>query len=298
MAVRNTIECWEVDPTDGSPSAAWMLVDPHRGGRVIACGGVTDFRIGDEILCEQIDLWMSERRRAGDSEIYLIPLGDEAWFVLTQFYLSSGLLLLTRLPAYAGDSLVLAQEGIHGEIAVFPGMAGCAVRARDFDPRPCKSWWRKIEACLPVLTSADAEASEMDRLLRAAAAVNGIRVGRAVICETDDEPTEIAEGRQDLLMLTVMLLSALSVWRQSGVSYVTPRYERIEEGLMLILTAKGIASDSHPEEADGMLFCREAAEQNGQIFTCTVHDSTMRMTLCAVRKDFALLGVKVDPPLS
>jgi hypothetical protein len=49
MPLEKKTDCWEVDPTEGRTTAAWMLIDPHYAGRVLVCGGRTDIEVGDEI---------------------------------------------------------------------------------------------------------------------------------------------------------------------------------------------------------------------------------------------------------
>lgn len=290
-------DCWEIDPLDGRPTAAWMLIDPHRGGYVIAIGGMTAFHIGDEILGEEVLVWMQERRRVFDKNILLIPIGDEAWFVLTPFYLSTGLLLLTRLPAHAGDSRVLADEDLLGQVSVFEGTAEKVACERGFDRRPALRWWRRICACLPIPVAAEQELEETTRLLRATASLNEIRIGRVTAFQAPPSSQEIAAGQLDPYALTVLLLLSLSALRGSGIRHVTPHFEPTEEGTVLVLTAGGIDTGLHPEESVEILFCRMLAEQNDQIFSFSVQDGRAHLMLCTVRKDFALLGVKTEPDL-
>jgi hypothetical protein len=297
MPLEKKTDCWEVDPTEGRTTAAWMLIDPHYAGRVLVCGGRTDIEVGDEILDEELARWMTERRQAADAELYLIPIGDEVWFVLTHFYLSTGLLLLTRLPISPGDSRALAESGTLGQVIIYPTIMEGMARERDLDLRQTRLWWKRIVSCLPMPIFPENEVEEMDRLLRAAAALNGIRVDRSELPLSGTASDEIAIGQQDLFMLSIMLLSALFALRQNGILRISPRYEQIEEGMSLTLRAKRIDPDGMLEESAEISLCRELAERNGQIFACSVQQDATLVTLCAVRKDFALLGVKTDPEI-
>ena len=139
MTEQELIDCWETDPLDGEVSAAWMLIDWHRNCRVMACGGELPFAVGEELgreaLCEGgAYVWLGENLYAAQTDALLLPIGDEAWFLLPHYYLSTGYLLCVRLPAFAGDSLALAESGALGDVQIFEGFPRSYARDRGFDP--------------------------------------------------------------------------------------------------------------------------------------------------------------------
>ena len=291
-------EYWEIDPLDGLPSESWMLVDRHRDCRVIAGNGVFARKPG-QCLNELFDQtqglsdWLEAQCRDPKTEVLLLPLSGEIWFLLTHFYLSTGYWLLVHLPASDGDSLSLACSGKMGAIALFPKMPDALPRERDFDAYSSLAWWETVCECLPYPTIAENEREEIESVLQAVAQFYGIRVTPTEAYGVLPGSAGIASGQTDLCMLSVMLMLIFHALTDCGVSRVSFCCEGMEEGYALILDAVGLAESAHPEEATAMKECRELAERNGQIFACSTLDRVMRLTLCAVRKDYALLGVKI-----
>ena len=300
MAKARTTEYWEIDPLDGQPSAAWMLVDRHRDWRVIAADGAAVHAPGSclhELLAQTEGLsdWLDAQFCDPNAEVLLLPLAGEAWFVFTHFYLSAGYLLLTRLPSSDGDSLALARSGRLGAISVFGGMSTSLPQERDFDACDALAWWDAVNACLPRPLSTASEPDEIDSAVRAVANLGGIRIYETAKYGVVPGCAGIAPAATDLNMLSVMLLLSFRALSACGVSRISLGYEGMEEGYAVHLIASGLTETAHTEGSLAMSACRELAQRNGQIFTCTVQEHTLDMTLCAVRKDYALLGVKIPP---
>lgn len=304
MAEEIKLDYWDTDPLEGEVSAAWMLLDWHRSCRVMACGGTVPFAVGEEtgrkfLRDEGLEVWLGEHLKNPQTDALLIPIGNEAWFVLPHCYLSTGYLLWVRLPASAGDSLALAESGALGEVRIFDGFPRTCACDRGFDPDAAVLWWDAVGECLP-RPDADAERTEMGRLVRAVAALNGIKLTRTYRRhgEVSQIYEEIAQGVQDLPMLTVMLLLAFAAFRACSVPGITLGFEELEEGLAIRLTASELGAAARPEETAEICACRELAEQNQQLFTCSTQKRAMRLMMCCVRKDYALIGVKVKPTIT
>ena len=304
MAEQDCLDCWDTDPLDGAVSAAWMLVDWHQNCRVMACGGTVSFHVGEEMgrgtLCAGgVDVWLRENLYDAQTDAFLIPICDEAWFVLPHYYLSTGYLFLVRLPAFAGDSLALAESGALGSVKIYAGYPRFYARDRGFDPDEAMIWWTTALECLPRRVSGE-ERAEVGRLVRAVAGLNGVGVLRAFRhCEVATVQTseEIAPGTQDIPMLAVMLLLIFSTLRERDVTQVTLGYEAIEEGLAIRLTVSHLGEEIRPEELPQLCACRELAQQNQQLFHCMTRRGVMRLMMCCVRKDYALIDVKTEPSI-
>ena len=74
--------------------------------------------------------------------------------------------------------------------------------------------------------------------------------------------------------------------------------DMIDEGLAVTLKLPLPSRGAFADESDGIAFCRALAEQNGQIFSCTAEGNIRQCTMCTVRKEFSLLGVKAEPPIT
>ena len=300
MAQAKRAEYWEIDPQDGLPSSAWMLVDRHQDCRVIAADGASAHACGKRLnaLLDQtqglLD-WMEMQSRNPEVEVMLLPLAGEMWFLFTHFYLSTGYWLFVHLPASDGDSLSLTSSGKLGSVAVFPNMPADLPRERDFDAYASLAWWETVGECLPQPTLVTNELEEIENAVQAVARFCGIRVFIGEVFGVAPGSEGIAPGQTDLCMLRVMLMLIFSSLTRCGVSRVSVSFEGMEEGYALILDASGLDGAPNARTWQPMQECRSLAERNGQIFTCTVQDRAMHLTLCSVRKDYALLGVKIPP---
>ena len=299
MEQTKEITYWETDYEKEIPLSPWMLVDWHAEGRIDAGAGLAPmYALGERIaprLLERRGLGEWMRRQLSDNLnlVWLIPLEGIRWFVFPNLYLSTGYLLLVRAPMPNKYVAALAAGGVLGEIAVFPG------RLAEIDPtqtrmltRRCQELLKAVSACMP---QPCATATELYRILHAVAAWTNVHLSRTVtVGRFTERCDEELCAEVDLGLFTAMmwmLLSAISQCRSGPLALVP---EEGEEGLLFSFQISSLRDGALLKHAHELITCRELAERNCLLFHSEVQGKQFRGQLCVTRKDFALLGIKVE----
>ena len=291
---------WDVDFSDSEPSAVWMLVDVYHSYRVLAYGGLEGLHPGESAMpAEDVARWLEEHRSAWTEEVLLIPIRNEIWLVLTHFYLSCGCYLLTRMPALPSDPDVLAKWIVLSGVTVYPEMPPDLPCYRLAYAADDSEGWMRVLRCLPRPSFDVEDREEIKRLTDAVASLMGIHViSKTVKEESPPQDGDIFAAKCDFHMWAVMLMLSIFSLRKCGVRCVSVYCKAVEEGTALILTASDVDPEACPEQSEGMRFCHRLAQNNAQIFSCLTFDGMTRLIFCSVRKNYALLGVKIPAFLS
>ena len=280
----------------------WVLADAHDSYRMLTCGGMKNKRIGDMSgtsfgLSEEIAEWLDERCKDGNAELLLVSIRGEAWLVLTHFYLSSGCDWFVRVPNMEYQGQISCESDTIKDVTVYPTWP-MDVR------RPCMSdffrsaaYWKIVMDCIPHPAVRAREWGEMMRLLRAVARLVGVDVIETAALELAEE-SDIAEAASDFGMLAVILMLSFNAMRSCGIRTVGTYGETMEEGTALVLTVPDCPPSFHAQTSREVRFCERLAEQSGGIFSCLPYEDRLQWTICASRKDYSLLGVKLPSRFS
>lgn len=303
---------WEPERESTVPCSSWMLVDWNDNGRIVACAGMgetvsTDECIGDRLIDAFPYGEEPERLLAQESDRTLfVPFVGTWWFIFPQWYLATGYLLLVRLPMPSGTVLALVKDGMMGELV------SDALTWRSAAPAPiemlgeqCLAAWRAASACLPQTVGEYADGMrgeealrEAHRLLRAISRFTGLRLSQTVTANSWCKACGHVEGEGavgDLLLYSAVMLMLSSALARSGAKTWTVKPEPGEEGVLFTFRTSSLRRDAAMRDSIELTGCRALAGRNCLIFDSTVLGRSFRGHLCAVRKEFALLGIKDDP---
>ena len=294
---------WEIETFEQAQSVAWILADAHASYRAIGCDNVNNQGTNGEVSeaptpDDEVVGWLDETSKDGNAELLLIPMQGAAWLVLTQFYLSSGCYLFVRVPDVTHcEEARYETDEIRG-VSVYPAWPEEISRPSAGDFFRSVEYWRTVMDCIPHPSCREQEWEEMSRLMRAVSSLVGMDVVEAAVVKPAED-SDIAQAEQDFGMLAVMLMLSLRALRACGIRTLRVSGEAMEEGTALTLTASDFSPIPrlHLEKSEEMRFCNKLAEQNAGIFSCLRYDDKLQLTLCAARKDFALLGVKLPSQL-
>lgn len=309
MAKTEMMMEWESETEYGIPGQAWMLIDWHGECRVVACGGrELSYRVGENIGWTAfgsfgVGAWLETRLYAPMSDGLLIPLSGEVWLVCPQYHLSTGYLLLLRFPAPPRCVRTLAALGELGVIEVFDRVpmppAAPAETAGEF-LSACSRFLGRIRGIMPQSGHSGTDGEQMSQLLCHAAGLCGILptpcATEAVLPEPEDAYDGDNRAAQDLPMFAAVMLMWMSFLHRCRLREVAWTFEKTAEGLAVSVTAPGIP-ENVAQNAPEIEACRTLAERNCQIFSCMAQEGTLQLLACTVRKDYALIGVKVEPLL-
>lgn len=272
----------------------WLMTDHHAEEQVLTrfVGGPSG-AVGARFSVSNLGASTFLEAHLQEKLLYLALSDGERWLVLTHVYPSTGCLLWVRFPLPARTVLSLIQSGLLGNVACYPAEPE---REPLWDPAIPKilDAWHTVLDCMPC---EGAGREEVLRLTHAIAALSGISLqfdASGYMTDTTMMSPD-AGTRYDHASYAVMLLLLTSAFAREGVTSLRLRTEEGAEGMIALLSAD--APSAAWSEKEELLFCRTLAERNGQLFSCLVRDGEVICRVCAVRKEYSLLGVKDEEDL-
>lgn len=304
---KSTLADWELDDEAGTMRQAMFLVDWNHDSEIIAvAGGVSGSVVGQVSLRvltweEQTLKWIGEQLQSEKNCPMLIIVDRQVWAIHPLAYRSTGFLLFQRCTVPVVAAVSLADKGLLGQVSLFPVDAAhmsSLYDQADAVPQDFFESWNRVLACFSNRTwpMPTYEAiPELLRLTRSVAYYAGLTLTELEVpCDAAEKL--LSPVAYDLPMFSAMMLAISMCLLRCGIPHAMVAIEIGDEGVAVRLSA------SCREEADLLnkpefAACCRLAERNCQIFDQLWENGMWQARLCAVRKDYALLGVKAKPDL-
>lgn len=297
------LPCWELEENT-PPQPPLLLADMHGDGRIVGALALPAARaLGTHALPHlgvsvEDAAWLREQVRQGGAAPLLLPAGRMLYRVDPSLYLSTGLVLITRCPVPRRVAAALTH--LLGHVICHPTLMSenappseTALREGMLTLLP---YWHAVSACLPPagnVTDAPSVADALCRMLRACAALCGCEVEIAAAAPLP--PLACGRVSYDLPLCCAVLLLWCMALRRHGARRFAAALQDGGEGIALSLTAQD--ADEAVVRCEELAFCRTLAARGEQMLDAGMHDGACCLHLCAVRKDFSLLGIKTKPQL-
>ncbi len=241
----------------------------------------------------------AERARRGTS-----PRPD--WMIVEQGHEARVVARFGNVPYQVGDTLPQTPKAEDREEVCLNGMSWivfpCFAAATDClwlvrlplsDTR-----LRQVEECLPRQVDFEEEEEELLRLLRAVHRLCGISLRKLGERVPPMPESGIARAPVNTVLFVAMLLLLVGVFADHGLARSQAILYRVHEGIALRLILPCSIGAEHLPSCETVSLCRQWAEARGQLFSFRYEAKQLHLSICVVNKEFSLLGIKTEGPLT
>ena len=288
----------------------WILLDSYSF-EVIACQSNREHVFPGSVLTDH-DPTLAKKAQhilrqlnTGFLHPILLMHNHLFWYLIPQFYLSTGCCLLARLQVPPRVLYAFAESGEMGTVFMADNVKK-PEKPLDASVEDAyvavHNWWFSIHACLPrqgiMYRSYYDFLGEILRLMQALSQI----AGAAVEIVRTHEPVDIfpLPSSFDLNMFAFYTLVIFRLFRRFGKgTKISACIDTTSENLCIrysFVTAERAGFNTATVSPE-IRQCMALAARYEQVFSCNVSDSLFTVRFCPNRKEYSVLGVKAEAKL-